>query len=238
VRWSVLLLVVVGCGRIGFDPPGSGSSAGDATRDTSAEAGEEPTTCDADGQCPLMCVGMGDPDCVASCGDSTCSGGETCRSCGADCKTTMNVCGNGSCGAGETTANCFTDCGPTPWTWQTDEADLLARINNARTTGTTCPGGVLATAPALALATDLQGGARDWAWERAHLGTSGFFRCNGSSAPGDTYQLTSGPMTNTDRMNNLLADMASCNNMMSTANAEAGVGIAVDTRAVLVVLYR
>ena len=135
-------------------------------------------------------------------------------------------------------SSCFTDCGPTPWTCQSDEGDLLVRINTARTAGTTCPGGALTTAPALVLANDLRVGARDWAWERAHLGTSGFFRCNGSSAPGDTYQVSTGPTTNTERMNILLTDVASCNNMMSTGNAEVGVGVAVDVKPVFVVLYR
>lgn len=236
MRGLAFVLGLAGCGRIGFDPPVAGT--GDATRDTmSLEAGE-PTTCDADGQCPAMCVGTIDPDCAASCGDATCSGGETCKSCSADCKTTMNVCGNGTCGAGETSTSCFTDCGPSPWTWQTDEADMLVRVNTARTGGTMCPGGALVVAPALALATDLDDAARDWAWERAHLNTSGFVRCNGSSAPGNTYQLTIGPMTNADRMANLLADMASCTNMMSTTVTQVGVGIAVDVKSTLVMLYR
>jgi uncharacterized protein YkwD len=46
------------------------------------------------------------------CGDATCSPGEDCLSCEADCGPCAATCGNDTCDADETCTNCPTDCGP------------------------------------------------------------------------------------------------------------------------------
>lgn len=120
-------------------------------------------------QCLVSCVAT-DPDCMTTCGDNKCVGnaGEMCRACPVDCKTLGPVCGNGHCQQGES-PDCFADCGPTPWTWTTQEQQLLTRINNARTNGFACPGANTVTRPALALDTTMQAMSREWSWELAHM---------------------------------------------------------------------
>jgi len=46
----------------------------------------------------------------ATCGDGSCSGGETCSSCAADCGACPS-CGDGACNGSETCVTCKTDCG-------------------------------------------------------------------------------------------------------------------------------
>lgn len=174
LRLSVLLVLTSACGRIAFDPQGDGGGDG---------GGGDPDatlTCTSDGFCAPNC-GDTDPDCVTVCGDSICAGnaGELCTTCPTDCRTTADVCGNGTCGPSESSATCYVDCGPTPWPWLQAEADLLAAINQARTQGTACGGGMVTTAPAVTLDPDLVRAARDFAWEHAQFGPPSLTRCNG-----------------------------------------------------------
>ena len=45
------------------------------------------------------------------CGNGTCNGKETCKTCPADCGVCPPVCGDGKCQAPETCSTCAKDCG-------------------------------------------------------------------------------------------------------------------------------
>ena len=236
----LIVLVLAGCGRIGFDPSGGdgGGTGGDGSQLPDAT-----TACVADGYCPPSC-GAADPDCQTVCGDTQCVGnaGETCQSCTSDCRTTANVCGNGACGAGEDGTTCAFDCGPVPWTWAQDEAELFAAINNARTAGTSCGGGAVTFAPALTLDPGLHAAARDLAWEAAHLNLT-LNRCNGQSLFGyaasvnaSNFSISTSAATTQDRLASLLG--GSCSSVMSPTRTVAAVGIAVDQATPYVLLLR
>jgi hypothetical protein len=115
----------------------------------------------------------------ATCGDQVCGGGELCAAC-ADCKTREPVCGNGACDPGEAPA-CVDDCGPDPWMWTAQEQQLVDLVNAARTGGTQCPNGALATAPALTFEPGFTPQAHEWVWEIAHQDfvAGGGGACNG-----------------------------------------------------------
>ncbi|HEY4178660.1 MAG TPA: hypothetical protein VGM90_17560 [Kofleriaceae bacterium] len=221
LRVALLSTLICGCGRISFDPGTGGGSSGDdgsIPKDT-------PDRSDSNGDAP-----------PAVCGDDTCNGTETCKSCVGDCRTASNVCGNGECGAGEDSANCFLDCGPTPRPWDADEADLLARINTLRATGITCPMGTVYPAEGgFTLDAAANKAARDWAWERAHLSTTGFTPCN--LADWNTIAQINGPTDNTARMTNITTNDANCNQVMNPASQTIGIGIASDVKDTLVLLY-
>ncbi len=136
-----------------------------------------------DNICLVACVAT-DPDCATTCGDNRCVGnaGELCGMCGADCATTSTVCGNAECEPGES-PDCFADCGPVPWTWASEEQQLISLINNARTNGFTCPGAALVTRPAYTIDPAMKPGAREWIWEMSH---HDYFGNNGDGCSGRT----------------------------------------------------
>lgn len=136
-----------------------------------------------DSVCLVSCVAT-DPDCVTTCGDGKCVGnaGELCSMCAADCMTTAVVCGNGQCQPGES-PNCFADCGPMPWTWAAEEQQLMTLVNNARTAGFTCPGGMAVTRPVYQISASLQAPAHEWVWEMSH---HDYFGTNGAGCSGRT----------------------------------------------------
>jgi uncharacterized protein YkwD len=232
MRLAVVVVCAAACGRVGFgDVAGGGSGGGDGGGGgggdgASVDSAPVPTTC----------------------GDQVCSGtgGETCKSCTGDCRTTSNVCGNGACGTGESGTSCFVDCGPEPWAWTGEEDDLFVRINAARTGGTACAGGPTTTAPALLVDAPLDAAARDLAWEQAHFGLS-INRCNGQSllsylssvgANGSRLASSSSSTTNAQRMADWIADTSSCSTLMSTSYTRAGVAVAVDMNNGYVALFR
>jgi uncharacterized protein YkwD len=162
----------------------------------------------------------------AVCGDNVCSGdqGELCATC-TDCKTLSQVCGNGACEAGED--SCYADCGPLPWpsTWQTEATDMLAALNQARTTGVMCPGsGTVTTAPPLTYDPTIEPTAREWAWEAAHENWIPADSCNGRTAldritaaglgTGSAWKVFDSASP-TDAINMLLAYNVSCPNLMT-----------------------
>lgn len=241
MRVVVVFLLATACGRVGFDSTRDGGGGGDG------KTPDVPTSCVDDGFCVPGC-GVTDPDCQTTCGDAVCVGnaGETCKTCTADCRTTNNVCGNHACGPGEDGNSCPYDCGPVPWTWVVDEEDLMARINTARTGGTSCGGGAPTTAPALTVDLALRASARDLAWEQAHIGLF-FNRCDGqsmiayvTSSNATNYKIASSSSvtTNAQRMAELIADTPSCQSLMSTSLTRFAVAIAVDQNNGYVVLFR
>jgi hypothetical protein len=242
--WFVVL--VAGCGRIGFDATGGG---GGGSGSGSALAPDATSACVADGFCPPSC-GAADPDCQTVCGDSKCVGnaGELCTTCN-DCKTTANVCGNATCGPGEDGTTCYSDCGPLPWTWTVEEADLFTAINQARTGGTVCAGAaMMATAPAVTRDATLDAAARDMVWEEAQFGTLGLSRCDGQSMIAYFGQINvyaahiSGSNTQTStsaRMTNWIMNSTDCpNTLMNTSFSQVGVGIATASTPTVVVVFR
>ncbi len=68
-------------------------------------------TCDGGETCK-SCV----TDCgaCASCGDGKCNGGESCTSCKQDCGVCPPKCGDGQCNGAETCSSCKKDCGACP----------------------------------------------------------------------------------------------------------------------------
>ena len=201
------------CGRLGFDANSDGghvSTLHDGTVDT-------PTS--------TVC---GDGVCVASLG-------ETCVSCATDCKTQTPVCGNLACEAGEDGTTCPTDCGPVPWPWGTDEAMLLALINDARTAGVNCPASTsTVTAAELASSAQLQAAARDLAWEEAQYGTVNTKRCDGEAV----FTYLAGVDANNERMSDGAGtpqswldawklDTNACPQLVDTARTTIGVAVAV-----------
>jgi hypothetical protein len=160
----LLLVVAAGCG-------GNASGGGDAGN------------CGADGVCTPGCTD--DPDCTAVCGDNACTDNELCSNCAPDCATRDLACGNGACEGGEDTTTCFADCGPSPWTWATDEQQLLDMVNAIRTAGLQCPGAPTVTiAPPLALQASFVPSAHEWAWEVAH---QNFVSATGGACNGRTF---------------------------------------------------
>ncbi|HEY4055572.1 MAG TPA: hypothetical protein VGM39_03150 [Kofleriaceae bacterium] len=221
LRVVLVAMLLAGCGRISFDPgnvSGGGGDDGSVPKDT-------PDRPDSSGDAP-----------PAVCGDDTCDGSETCKSCAGDCRTASNMCGNGECGAGEDSTSCFLDCGPTPRPWDADETDLLSRINAIRAAGITCPMGTVYPAGTLFTIDPVKNkAARDWAWERAHLSTTGFTPCN--LADWNTICQVNGQTDNIGRMTNLTMNDANCNQVMNPASTTIGIGIASDVRDTLVLLY-
>ncbi|MBW2735641.1 MAG: hypothetical protein JRH20_24925 [Deltaproteobacteria bacterium] len=61
------------------------------------------------------CDGV-DPPCPPRCGDDSCNGTETCKTCPADCGPCPPECGDGQCNGDETCATCLGDCGACPMT--------------------------------------------------------------------------------------------------------------------------
>lgn len=201
---ALALTALVGCGRLGFEP---------MTDARPVDMAELP----------------------AVCGDGVCAGGsgELCSTCKSDCATSAPVCGNGECGMGEDGLTCYADCGPSPWPWQADSAAMLTAINNARTTGTMCPGtSMIVTAPALTYDTGLEVTAREWAWEAAHQDWGPADACNGRlavdrvGAAGATSAWKAfGATSGAEGIAMLLAFAPACAQMMSASNTRfAGVG--------------
>jgi len=229
IRVVLLLSVLGGCGRWGFDAAGDGGGSTGDGRDIDA-----PTACVPDGFCVTAC-GASDPDCTSICGDGTCVAnvGETCDSCSADCKTTTPVCGNLACDPGENGTNCPSDCGPIPWPWSAEETELAGLVNNQRVNGVTCPGMMMMTAVPLADDPDLDHAARDLAWEAAQYGTVGQRRCDGLSilsfmanTGASNSRISSGTGTNQDRIAAWVADVNACPQLIDPARVSIGVGIA------------
>lgn len=244
MRWLSVVVLVVGCGRIGFEAHGDGGGGGPG--DDGAQLPDATTACVPDGFCPPSC-GATDPDCQTVCGDQQCVGnaGETCQTCTSDCRTTMAVCGNGACQPGENGTTCYFDCGPVPWTWTPDETALFSAINNARTSGTACGGGPVMTAPALTLDGGLHAAARDLAWEEAHLGSLGFNRCDGqsmiayaASVNATSFRIATAATSTPARLASILGDSGTCTAVMSPNHTVIGVGIAIDQTTPYVVLLR
>jgi hypothetical protein len=232
--WAVrplLCLCLAACGRIGF-----AGHAAPARLDAAIDAPPDAPLCvTGDGLCPPGCTAATDGDCPAACGDGTCSGnsGETCRSCMADCDTMAAVCGNGICDPGETSATCPPDCGPSPWPFGQMEMDFLTAVNQARTTGVTCPGdSMVTTAPALTLDPAPPTSARLLAWNLAALDTllPAPTTCNGASvgsfattAGYSAYVLGTGYPTAQDAVNGFVTSSNTCPIIMSRSVAMIGV---------------
>lgn len=242
LRWSVLVALATGCGRIAFDPHATTSGDGGASI-PQPDGGT--FTCEADGFCAPDCAGT-DPDCGTQCGDSICAGnaGEWCTTCAADCRTTADVCGNGTCSPNESSATCYVDCGPSPWPWDQVEAEMLAAINRARTEGTECNGEVV-TAPALSLDPALVDAARNLAWETAYIGSFGLTRCSGQGlfAYFAEVNAASAQMTadSTDTPEQWVAAWAaggSCASLLNTNHTLVGVAFAEDMGKTYVAFLR
>ena len=221
MKLAAAIVVLAACGRLGFDPArvddgGHGSDVG----------GGEMTP--------------------AVCGDGVCEGtaGESCASCAVDCKSQAAVCGNAACDPGEDGASCYVDCGPLPWTWATDETDLVAAINSARTMGFTCNGAAVPPTNALTVDAGLQAAARDLAWEEAQFGTVGSRRCDGESivtflamAKANTQRLADGRTTTADRIDTWIGDPSACAQLAGAATV-VGVAVAIALNNTYVVLMR
>ncbi|HEY5933555.1 MAG TPA: hypothetical protein VIU61_02910, partial [Kofleriaceae bacterium] len=173
-----------------------------------------------------------------TCGDGRCVGnaGELCGNCTADCMTKTAVCGNGACDPGEA-PDCYADCGPEPWMWLAMEQDLIDRINVKRTGGTACPGGTMATAPALTKTSALVPTVHEWVWEIAHQNVliAGGGACNGRTnaerqAPADfdTYVQGRGHTSVESAINSWFSVSTICTSLMSTARTKIAAGVAWD----------
>lgn len=226
-----LVVVVAGCGRVGFDGIDASSDAASLPDAGLCVAGDD--------LCLPSCLTT-DPDCVTTCGDGRCIGnaGELCGSCMADCATLAIVCGNAECQAGEDGTTCYADCGPPSWPWETEEAALRAEINLARTSGTMCPGdGAPRFASVLAVDTTMQPGAREYAWEIAHHEIHTNMACNGRSfvERQATYGGSGGLSHSTAvsaaaAVASWRATAALCPVLMNTARTQLAVGVALDAQ--------
>ncbi len=234
----------------GLDAPVSDADPGDGASDGSSDAPTDTTMgacAGGDNACLVSCVAT-DPDCMTTCGDNRCVGnaGELCSSCAADCNTTAAVCGNGQCQAGES-PDCFADCGPTPWTWAAEEAQLLALVQNARTSGFACPSMTSVTRPAFTVSAALLPPAREWVWEMSHhnyFGTTAQASCNGRSAAqreadgGFTgYVRSAGYDTVQAAFNAWMASASQCPIVMSTASM-AAIAVSFDTRKSFILVLK
>jgi hypothetical protein len=258
VRFGWIALLAA-CGRLGFEPRiGGGSSAGDAISPGDGVAGGDGagpdsfTSCaGGDSICLVSCVGT-DPDCTTTCGDGTCVGnaGELCATCAGDCATMSPVCGNGACDPGESSW-CFADCGPTPWTWSSDDQQLLDLVNTARTGGTMCPGtSMVVTAPALVLDPTIRDGAHEFVWEISHqqfysmspIGQT----CNGRSwnqraasyGNYDAWIVQYALTTTQAAVDSWLASTTGCPILMNASLTVAGPGVAFDARPGYVMVFK
>jgi hypothetical protein len=227
-----VVLVAAGCGRVGFD--------GVAARTDDASVPDASACAAGDGVCLPACLAS-DPDCITTCGDGRCVGnaGELCgTTCMSDCATTAVVCGNAECQAGEDGFNCYADCGPPTWSWETEEVALRTAINAARTGGTSCPGGGGPQfAPALAVDTTMQPGAREYAWEIAHHDIHLNDACNGRTfaerqAPygGNGGLSQSVAPTAADAVALWSSDVTLCPVLMLTGRTQLAVGVAIDAQ--------
>ena len=200
-----------------------------------------------DGQCLVACVDS-DPDCVTTCGDGRCVGnaGELCGTCASDCGTREAVCGNGACDPGEAPA-CYADCGPAPWTWVSEEQQVIDRINAKRLAGVTCPGSNNEVrAPALVFEPSLAPTTHEWVWEIAHQNVllTGGGACNGRTnadrqAPADfdAHVQSRGYASVTAAIEGWFANASICTSLLSTTRTKIAVGVAVDVaRGYVVVL--
>ena len=163
--------------------PGDATVDADLDADVDAPVDAVDPCAGGDGVCRQTCLAT-DPDCTTTAGDNKCVGnaGELCTGASfPECNTTADVCGNGDCSVTETSDTCYADCGPAPWTWASLEDELVTRINAARAAGITCSGGSLTTRGALTVFAQTQPGAREAAWELAHLQhpVSASTSCNG-----------------------------------------------------------
>ena len=221
MKLAAAIVVLAACGRLGFDPAGVGDGG------HGSDVGGEATT-------------------PAVCGDGVCEGtaGESCASCAADCKSQAVVCGNAACDPGEDGTSCYVDCGPVPWTWATDEMDLVGAINSTRTTGFTCNGAPVPPTNALTVDAGLQAAARDLAWEEAQFGTIGSRRCDGESiitflatSNATAQRLADGRTTTADRIDTWIGDPTACA-QIAGAYTVMGVAVAVAANNTYVVLMR
>lgn len=250
-RLLMLLVLVAGCGRIGF---GASADRVDAALDQDALVDAPPDaaipTCASDGLCAALCMTM-DPDCTTTCGDGNCLGnaGELCGTCAADCATRQPVCGNGACDPGEAAAACYADCGPAPWTWPSEEAAVLTLINDRRTAGFQCPGQTLAiTAPPLTLDLAIALDAREWVWEIAHqnIRLANGDVCNGRTWPermvaGNYVSFVhafGAGITPAGALGVWSADASTCERIMNPTRTVIGIGAAHDVEEAYVLLFR
>ncbi len=69
------------------------------------------------------------------CGDSKCTGAETCKTCKTDCGECSKsaYCSDGKCGSGETCRNCPADCPKCPLLFPTDEPPVKGNIYKTST---------------------------------------------------------------------------------------------------------
>ena len=206
-RWVVIF--ACGCGRIAFDPLGTGTGAGDGGNDAF----------------------------IAACGDNICTAGagETCHTC-ADCNTRAFVCGNLLCDPGEDGTTCAVDCGPSlpPSAWITNEDDFLTMLNAARTSGRDCPGMTNNAVAAFASSSALQDLSRVWAQVGVIENGPGV-PCNGGdflTIASDRSEPVNGalgfygpaPFSMTTAMNTLFNDNVRCPFAMDPTYTEVGVG--------------
>ncbi len=99
-----------GAGTTGSEGTSTGPAGPGATTGTGVVCGD--ATCSPGEDC-VSCeadCGM----CAATCGDATCQAEETCVSCPQDCGECPPQCGNAVCEAGEDCASCPGDCGMCP----------------------------------------------------------------------------------------------------------------------------
>ena len=226
----------------GVDAPLADGDPGDASSDASSDAPTDASMnacAGGDNTCLVSCVGS-DPDCMTTCGDNRCVGnaGELCGNCMADCATTSVVCGNAQCQPGES-PSCFADCGPMPWTWAAEEQQLLTLVQNARTNGTTCPGGSMVTRPAFTVSAAMLPAAREWVWEMSHhnyFGGANNEACNGRTSAQRQqqggfggYVRSAGYATVQDAFNSWITSSTLCPIVMGTST-NAAIAVSFDTR--------
>ncbi|MBV8759858.1 MAG: hypothetical protein JO257_21390 [Deltaproteobacteria bacterium] len=236
MRFAALgCLLLLGCGRLGFDPRGSADGSGKAADATGGNGDGS-----VDGAVDASVDGVA----AAVCGNGVCEGsaGELCSGCSMDCNVTTIVCGNEQCEAGEDGTTCPADCGPSPWPWGAEDTSLLNDVNTARTGGVMCPGdSTPRVAAAVVFTPTLQQGSREMVWEIAH----GKFYANGSSCNGRTFAQrlaayggngyaalelsTTGPFATTaDVVNAWKTDIATCTALMSPST-QASTSVAHDS---------
>lgn len=230
------------------DAPATDDSSIDSALNDGPGIDAPPGSCAGnDNTCLVACVAT-DPDCVTTCGDNRCVGnaGELCGNCTADCATTSTVCGNAECEPGES-PDCFADCGPVPWTWATEEQQLITLINNARTNGFACPGAALVTRPAYTIDPAMKPGAREWIWEMSH---HDYFGNNGDGCSGRTaaqrkidgnftgYTRSRGYATVQIAFDTWMASATSCPIVMSPNATQMNVAVSFDTAKSYLMMMR
>lgn len=222
------------CGRLQFDRLDDAGRGGDGD---AIDADPQQLCAGGDGICRVSCLALGDPDCSTTCGDAVCVGnaGEHCGIC-TECNTRSVVCGNGQCDPGEDSDICGMDCGPTPWTWTAEEAELVSIANMTRTNGYDCGGGIVIR-PALTRLSNLDAGAREWAWENTYQALAAGDSCNGrtfldrlgaaGAMPTRYAFVYVSPGTPQDAIDFFVSGATGCRDFMATDVTRIGAGTAI-----------